>query len=101
MDIDAYSATLTGAQLRRREEASPAFFENRKKCPDFGKKGPDFAHHWVKFSILNVVLRGPRKKTSKMFPCGASFSCVFDEMFIEVPKFHNLLLSCPEKILLA
>ena len=28
-DIDAYSATLTGAQL------------GRKKFPDFGKKGPD------------------------------------------------------------
>ena len=29
--IDAYSATLTGAKLRRRGEASPAFFENGEK----------------------------------------------------------------------
>ena len=29
--IDAYSATLTGAELRRRGEASPAFFENGEK----------------------------------------------------------------------
>ena len=29
---------LTGMQLGRREEASPALLENRKKCPEFGKK---------------------------------------------------------------
>ena len=43
-DIDAYSGTLTGAQLGGRGETSPALFENRKKCPDFGKKGPDCVH---------------------------------------------------------
>ena len=25
-----------------KEEVSPALFENRKKCPDFGKNGPDY-----------------------------------------------------------
>ena len=34
-DIDAYPATLTGVQLGERSEASPALFENRKKCLDF------------------------------------------------------------------
>ena len=42
-DIDAYSATLTDAQLERRAETSPTLFENRK-CPDFGKKGYDWVH---------------------------------------------------------
>ena len=70
MDIDVYSATLTGAQLGRGGggKASPALFENRKKCPDFGKKGPDCVHLWVKFSIQNVVLRVSRRKNLKMFP---------------------------------
>ena len=55
-DIDTYSATLTSAQLRERREAFPALLENRKKCPNFGKKGPDCVHLSVKFSIQNVVL---------------------------------------------
>ena len=42
-DIDAYSATLPGAQLVGIGEASPAL-ENGKKCPDFGKKGPYYVH---------------------------------------------------------
>ena len=61
------------------------FFENRKKCSDLGKNGPDFVHLWVKFSIRNVVLRVSKRKNSKIFPCGAFFSCVFNEMFIKVP----------------
>ena len=66
-DIDAYSATVTGAQLLRRGEASTALSENRKKCPDFRKKGPDCVHLRIKFS------------------------CVFDEIFIKVPShIHNL-----------
>ena len=50
-DTDAYSATLTGAQLGERGEASPAFFENRKNSSDFWKKGLDCVHFWVKFPI--------------------------------------------------
>ena len=50
LGFDAYSATLTGAKLRLKEEASPTFL-NRKKCPDFGKKGRDIIHLWVGFSI--------------------------------------------------
>ena len=41
---------------RGRGEASPSLIANRKKCPDFGKKGPDCVHLWVKFSIQNVAL---------------------------------------------
>ena len=50
-DIDAYPATLIDAQLVGRGEVSPVLFENQKKCPDFGKTGPDCVHLLVKFSI--------------------------------------------------
>ena len=76
---------LTGAQLQGREEASSVLFENRKKCPDFGEKGPDCVHLWVKLSIQNVILRVCGRKNSKIFSCWDSFSCVFDKMFTEVP----------------
>ena len=88
-DIDAYSATLTWVQLGRKGETSPICFENRKKCPDFRKKSSAYDHLWVKFSIQNIILEYLGEKTPKCFP-GASFSCVFDEMFIELPWFHNI-----------
>ena len=72
-DIGGYSATLTGAQLGGRGEASYALFKNRKKCPDFGKKGPDCVHLWVKFSIKNVVLRNLGEKNPKCLPAGTLF----------------------------
>ena len=49
-DIDAISATLTGVQLGGGRPPL-SFSENQKKCPDFGKKGPNCVHLWVKFSI--------------------------------------------------
>ena len=98
-DIDAHSATLTGAQLGRRGEASRTLFENRKKCPDFGgKKGPDCIHLWVKITIQNIVLRISRGKNSKMFPCRASFSCVFDEMFICLSKCPSFTTPLPSSL---
>ena len=36
------------------------FFENLKQCPDFGKKGRDFIHPWVRFSVQGIVLRVSR-----------------------------------------
>ena len=51
------------------------------------KKGADCVYPWVRFSIQNIV--------SKMLPCVASCSCVFGEMFIEVPKFHKVACSEP------
>ena len=71
---------------RVRGEVSPTHCENRKKCPDFGKKGPNCVHIWVTFSIQNVVSRVSRRKNSKIFHCRATFSCVFDEMFIKVSQ---------------
>ena len=56
-DTDAYAATLTGTQLGQRGETFPGLFENQEKCHDFGKKGLDCVHCWIKFSIQNAVLR--------------------------------------------
>ena len=64
-------------------------FWKSKKVPWFWEKGPDCIHLCVKFSIQNVVLKVSKEKNSKIFPCGAFFSCVFDEMFFKVPKFHK------------
>ena len=46
--------------LEPEEGLRPAlpFFWNSKKCPGFGRKGPDFVHHpKVKCIIQNIVLR--------------------------------------------
>ena len=88
-----YKTLEAGTQLVEvRGQASPALFETRKKCPYFGKNGPDCIHRCVKFYIQNV-LRVSRRKNSKMFPWGA----VYEEMFIEVQQN----LSFPEKCLVA
>ena len=87
-DIDAYSATFTGAQLGGRGNSPLHFYENWKKCPGFGKKDLDSLHFWIKFPIQNVVLRVFRRKNPKMFSCRAFFPSVFNEMFIKVPQFH-------------
>ena len=63
--------------------------EKTKKCQDFGKRGPDCVHLWGFFSIQMVVLRVFGIENFKMFPCGVFFSLVFDELFIEVPQFHE------------
>ena len=55
-----------------------------KKCLDIGKKYPDFVQPWVKFLILNAVLRVFKRKNSKIFHCTAFLSCLVDEIFIEV-----------------
>ena len=41
-DTDGNSATLSCVEPGRKGETSPALFENRKRCPDFGKKGADY-----------------------------------------------------------
>ena len=66
--------SYSGAKLG--EKASPAPFWNRKKCPNFGKKGPDCVHLWVNFLIRNVVFNSIYEK---------KLQNVFDEMFMGVP----------------
>ena len=72
MDIDAYSARVTGMQLERKGETSPTLFEN-KKSPNFGKKSPD--------CVLNG-LNFPFKMWSLFFLC-------FHKMLFEVPSSTN------------
>ena len=69
--------------------ASPALFENQKKCPDFGKKSPDCVCFWLKFPIQNIVLRVSRRKNSNIFLFGTLFSWFFDVIFIKVILFHK------------
>ena len=95
-DIQAYSGTLMYIQPHSQvhnlggERSLPStFFKIEKSDLILDKKGPSHVHLWVKFSIQSLVLRLFRRKNSKMFPCGAFFSCDFDEMFIEVPQFHE------------
>ena len=97
--IAAYSATLTDEQLRGRGEASPALFENRKKCPHFGKKDPDCIHLWVKFSIQNIVLRVSRRKNSQIFHAGPFFLVFLTKCLSKCPS--STKLQCPEKFLVA
>ena len=42
-------------QGKETKQASLSFFVIQEKCPDFGKKGPNYVHHWVKFSIQNEM----------------------------------------------
>ena len=63
-----------------------SFFENWKKCHDFGKKSPNCVYSWVQSSIQNVVLRVSRRKSSKILPCGR------DHFFVFLVKS---LLKCP------
>ena len=81
-DIDAYSATLTGAQLVGEERLPLSFLkiEKGERCPDLGKKSPDCFSLWVKFSIQNLVLGVSKEKISKMFLCGSLF-LVFSTCF--------------------
>ena len=63
--------------------------EKCKKGLGFGYKNRDYVLLWVKFCIRNIVLGVSRRKNPKIFPCGAFYSCVFKEVFIEVPQFHE------------
>ena len=71
-----------------REGASPLpLLENRTKALTLEKR-PHCVHLWVELFIRNVVFNLSRKKKSKISPC-RPFFCDFDEMFIEVPQFHE------------
>ena len=53
LDIPKAFDKVLGTQLGGEGGRPPlSFFENRKKCPDFGKRGPNCVHPWVEFSIL-------------------------------------------------
>ena len=64
--------------------------KNVKKSLVFWEKNHDCVLLWVKFCIQNLVLRVSSRKNSKIFPCRAFYSCVFNKIFIEVPQFHKI-----------
>ena len=49
------------------------FFKMLKKCPDLGKKCPNYIHLLVKFLIYKAVLSISRKKIFEIFPCRSFF----------------------------
>ena len=85
-DIDAHSATHMHA-TRGKRGGLPCHFWKSQKESWFWKEGLDCVHLWVEFFIQNVVLKVSTSKISKMFPCGASFSCVFDKCLLKCPIF--------------
>ena len=75
---------LGGGEGRR---PSLPFFENRKKCPDLGKKSPNCVHPWVESFIQNVVLRvSTKKKTPKFFPAGSFFLVFLTKSLSKCPN---------------
>ena len=79
-DIQGNSTILTGAQLGEKGI----------------EKGPDCVRLWIICSIQNVVLILPRRKNSKIFPCRAFFSWIFDEIFFW-SSLAPRIFPCPEK----
>ena len=78
-DTGAYLATLTSAQIVGRRELPCPFLKIEKSVHLW------CVHFWVKFSIQEVVLRvSRRKKLQNVSLRRPFFSCVFDEMFIEM-----------------
>ena len=61
------------------------FFENRKKCPDFGKKGSNCVHLWVNFSIENIVLRVSWSKIPKFYRYEVFSRSFLMKCFTEMP----------------
>ena len=87
-DIQGYSGILIlEVEWERQRQSGRGL--NRKQCHDLGKNGLDCVQLWIKCSIQNLVLIASRRENSNMLPCGDFFSCVFDEMFIEMPYFHK------------
>ena len=62
------------------------FLKIEKKCPDFGIKGPNYVHPWVKSSIQNVVLRVSRRKSSEIFPCELFFLALLTKGLSKCPN---------------
>ena len=72
MHIQPHSQALN----QGREGKPPQSFLKIEKCPDFGKKGSDGVHLWVKLSIQNLVWRvSRRKKIQNVSLRGLFFLC--------------------------
>ena len=86
----------TGAQLGG-GGASPVLFWKSKKVHWFWKKSPNCVHPCVESSVQIVVLRVSRRKSPKIFPCGAFFGFLIKRLS-KCPNSTNL--PCPEKFLI-
>ena len=64
------------------------FFENQKKCRDFGKKCPACVHP----AIQNVIWRVSERKNSKIFPCTAFFLDFLIKCLSKCPNFTKSYL---------
>ena len=69
--------------------------ESPKKCPDFGKKGPDGVHLWIKFTIQNVFLTVSRRKISKFFPYGVKVSRLRHFAIPKCRMYRNYMRGLP------
>ena len=72
--------------------------KNVKKGFRFWVKNRDCVHLWVKFCIQNIVLGVSRRKNSNKFPCGAFYSCVFNDIFNEVHETSPSFITHLEKV---
>ena len=82
---------ISGTHLRVEGGDLPCpFLKIGKSASIFGKKALIVSILGLNIPIFKV-LRLSRGKSSKIFPCGAFFSCVFDERFMvsKVPQFHK------------
>ena len=78
---------ITGAQLGgvRGGGLPYPFLKSKESALILEKNALIVCILYVTFTIQNVVLRVSKRKNFKIFPCGAFFSDIFDEIFIRVP----------------
>ena len=83
-----------GRRAARWERGRPPLpiFENWKKYPDFGKKGPNCIYLCVKFSIQNVVLRVSVRKTPNVLPAGSFFLVFLTKHLSKWSNYMKLFL---------
>ena len=109
LQFGKYMVTILVLQARNwarvggRGRSPLPFLKNRKKCPYFGKNGPNCVHPCVKSSIQNVVLRVSRRKSSEIFPCGAFFFLRFWRKVYRsalIPSLHWQISGCASLLLI-
>ena len=85
--IGQFSNNMKDVGGRRGRRLACHFLKIEKSVLTLEKR-PDCVHLWVKIFIRNVVFNSIQEKKVQNFPCWLFF-CIFDEMFIEVPQFHE------------
>ena len=105
MHIQPHSQVHNKGGGEKGEGRHPLPFLKIESVLIFERKAQIVSIFGLNFSVYNIVLRVSRRKTSKMLPCRASFSGVFDRIFIlKCPSSTNLLHPpplCTKKFLVA